>query len=414
MNLFLIILSIAAAAAAGYVTGVLRTRSALSAEVEKARTAETAANTRLEAERAHTADSLRTQVEALRREFRATAAETAIAEGRQLRTEHLHALDALLTPLGRSIESFREQFLKGNADMGRHVADLVERTTVMGREAEELARALRGNSKLQGNWGEAVLGNLLDAAGLTEGRDYETQARTRDEEGHGLIPDVIVHLPGGRNVIIDSKVSLTAYTAYTAAGNDEERAACLREHVASVRRHIRELGDKHYDRYVENAIGHVLMFVPGEAAYVTAVAAAPELGTEAYARRVILLSPANLLMALQLAHNLWQTDRQSRSVGEIYASAEQLYRKFCGFARNFQQVGRNIRQLADNYERAEKQLTTGRGNIVSQLEGWKKKGLSPATDIPDDLKAGCDDAESPENDETATDEERDATEMERA
>lgn len=399
MNILLILLSIAAAAAAGYAAGTLRARSALSAETEKARAAEAAANARLEAERTHAAENLRAQAEALRREFRATAAETAIAEGRQLRAEHLNALDALLTPLGRSIETFREQFLKGNADMNRHVGDLVERTTAMGREAEELARALRGNSKLQGNWGEAVLGNLLEAAGLTEGRDYVTQARTRDEDGRELIPDVIVRLPGGRSVVVDSKVSLTAYTAYASAEDPDERERWLREHVASVRRHVRELGEKHYDKVVPDGIGHVLMFIPGEAAYVTAVSAAPELGTEAYARRVILLSPANLLMALQLAHNLWQSDRQRRSVGEIYASAEQLYKKFTLFARNFVQIGRGVHQLAETYERAERQLSTGRGNIVAQLEGWKKKGLSPATDIPAALKAGNDAAA--DSDETA-------------
>lgn len=386
MDFLLILLSIATAAAAGYAVGTLRARSALSAEAEKARTAEAAAQARLEAERAHAAETLRTQVEALRREFRATATETARAEGLQLRTEHLHSLEALLAPLERDIATFREQFLKGQADMNRHVGDLMAQTTAMGREAGELAQALRGNSKVQGNWGEAVLGNLLEAAGLSEGRDYEMQARTRDEEGRERIPDVVVHLPDGKRVIIDSKVSLTAFTAYASCGDAAERDRLLREHVSSVRRHVRELADKHYDKVVPDSIGHVLMFVPGEAAYVSAVTADPSLATEAYSRRVIVLSPANLLTALQLVYNLWQSERQSRSVGEIYASAERLYRKFALFAQSFTQIGRGLHQLSETYERAERQLTTGRGNIVSQLEGWKKKGLSPSTDIPETLK----------------------------
>ena len=269
--------------------------------------------------------------------------------------------------------------------MDRYVRDLMEQTTAMGREAEELARALRSDSKKQGNWGEMILGNLLQASGLTEGRDYVVQAGTEDGEGRRLIPDVVVNLPGNRAVIVDSKVSLTAFTAYVAADDAEEQKRMLREHVASVRRHVKELSQKRYDKVVKNSIGYVLMFIPGEAPYVAAVSADERLTADAYAQRVILLNPTNLLMALQLAYNLWQSEMQSRSVGEIYTSAERLYKKFTLFAQNFVQIGRGIRQLSDVYERSEKQLTTGRGNIISQLEGWKKKGLTPPADIPDAL-----------------------------
>ena len=383
--LILSVFLIVAAAIGGYAFGVLLTQRRFAARLEQSRMAEAAANARFEAERSHAAEALRTQAAALRQEFRAMATDLAQTEGRSLRTEHLRSLDALLKPLGRDLENFREQFIKGHAAMDRYVRDLMEQTTAMGREAEELARALRSDSKKQGNWGEMILGNLLQASGLTEGRDYVVQAGTEDGEGRRLIPDVVVNLPGNRAVIVDSKVSLTAFTAYVEADDAEEQKRMLREHVASVRRHVKELSQKRYDKVVKNSIGYVLMFIPGEAPYVAAVSADERLTADAYAQRVILLNPTNLLMALQLAYNLWQSEMQSRSVGEIYTSAERLYKKFTLFAQNFVQIGRGIRQLSDVYERSEKQLTTGRGNIISQLEGWKKKGLTPPADIPDAL-----------------------------
>ena len=211
-----------------------------------------------------------------------------------------------------------------------------------------------------------------------------------DGRGSVAIPDVVVHLPENRNVIIDSKVSLKAFTDYVAADDALEQDRLLKEHVRSVRAHIKELGAKNYDRLVPDSIGYVLMFIPGEAAYVAAVTAAPTLPTEAYAQHVILINPTNLLMALQLAYNLWQSELQSRSVSEIYASAEKLYKKFSTFAQNFVKIGNSIDQLHRTYDEAQRQLSTGRGNIVSQLEGWKKKGLTPSSSIPDELTAESD------------------------
>lgn len=391
MNAILVLLLCAAVGVAGYVVGLLRARRALGGAVEQARRDAAAAEARLDAERRHAAEARDAQAQALRSEFRAVARDLAQTEGQTLRAEHLHLLEAQLGPLGKSIESFREQFVAGHAAMDRYVKDLMERAEAVGREAGELAQALRGNNKLQGNWGEAVLGNLLDAAGLTRGRDYDVQYQTHDDAGRRLIPDVVVRLPGGRAVIVDSKVSLTAYVQYATAEAPAEQERQLREHVASVRRHIKELSQKDYGAVVPGSIGYVLMFIPGEAPYAAALAAAPQLPAEAYADRVILVNPTNLLMALQLAHNLWQSDLQRRSVGEIYASAEKLYKKFALFAQNFVQMGRSVRQLSELYDKAERQLHTGRGNIVSQLEGWKKKGLTPGTDIPEALRTADDD-----------------------
>ncbi len=348
------------------------------------------AQAELKALRQHTEETMRMQANALRSEFKAMSADMIRTQGSALRQEHVQSLEALLKPLGRDIESFRSQFLKGNADLDAYIKSLERQTTSLGREAEELARALKGNTKLQGNWGEAVLANLLSASGLTEGRDYTLQSRQTGEKGETLIPDVVVHLPEDRNVVIDSKVSLTAYTEFCASDDALQQEQLLKDHVRSVRQHIKELSQKDYAKHVPGSIGYVLMFIPSESAYVAALNAEPLLPSEAYARHVILINPTNLLMALQLAYNLWQSELQSRSVSEIYSSAEKLYKKFSLFAQNFLKIGNSIDQLHRTYDDAQRQLSTGRGNIVSQLEGWKKKGLTPSSSIPDKMLADAD------------------------
>ena len=192
-------------------------------------------------------------------------------------------------------------------------------------------------------------------------------------------------------MVTDSKVSLTAFTDYANATDEAERAAALKRHVASVRAHVKELSAKDYASAVEGAIGYVLMFIPNEAAYIAAVTADARLTADAYRAHVILLNPTNLLMALQLAYNLWQSELQGRSVREIYDAADRLYKKFCGFADNFVRIGRGIDQLNQTYVRADKQLTSGRGSIVAQLEGWKKKGLTPSAELPPRLRPEEDD-----------------------
>lgn len=375
------ILFVILALVAGFALGTLvMQRQAVSAKAQ------------LEAEKQHSAEvlrnqaeSMRQQTEALRLEFKAMSADMIRTQGEALRTEHIHSLEGLLRPLGNDIADFRNQFVKGHASLDGYIKALVEQTQSLGHEAEELAKALKGNTKLQGNWGEAVLGNLLSASGLTEGRDYELQYYTKDGDSGVLIPDVVVHLPGKRNLIIDSKVSLKAFTEYVAAEDSAEQERLLKEHVSSVKKHIKELADKNYAKKVKGSIGYVLMFIPGEAPYVAAVTAEPTLSSDAYAKQVILINPTNLLMALQLAYNLWQSEQQSRSVNEIYTSAEKLYRKFSLFAQNFLKIGKSLSQAQVAFDDAQRQLSTGRGNVVSQLESWKKKGLNPSTQIPQEL-----------------------------
>ena len=315
----------------------------------------------------------------LRSDLKDVAADLVRRESTDLRRLHRDTLLELLDPLDRDLKDFHERMVSGNSELKANIQNLVSQTQTVGRQAEELTRALQGNSKIQGNWGEGILKNVLAASGLEAGRDYDVQVHLPD----GLIPDVVVHLPEGRNLVVDSKVSLTAFVAYANASGDEECHRLLRRHLDSVRTHVNELSAKHYEKRVEGAVGYVLMFIPHEAAYVAAVTADDSLSAEAYRKHVIIVNPTNLLMALQLAENLWQSERQKKNVEEIYRSAERLYRKFVLFAESFRRIGQGIVGLQSTYDRALGQLSEGKGNIIHQLEDWRQKGLSTSEKIPE-------------------------------
>ncbi len=318
----------------------------------------------------------------LRRELRTMTAELAQRQGAELRAQHAEGLTAMLNPLKESISQFKDQFVRTTSATETHIKQLSEQSHALGREAEALAKALRGNTKLQGNWGEQILERLLEASGLTRGRDYEVQVQETNEEGGRIIPDVVVHLPEGRDIVIDSKVSLTAFSGLTLTDDPTEMARLRKEHLRSVFAHVKELSEKSYHRLLPNAVGYVLMFIPHEAAYLTALEEDPELLTKAYRQEVIIINPSNLFMALQLAYNLWQAERQNQSVADIYASAERLHRKFASFADNFVRIGTSINRLQTAYEEAQKQLTSGKGNILHQLKSWETKGFKPTRELP--------------------------------
>lgn len=392
MILFYLFIVALLALATGYALGILYARSRIERQTkevkdegEKLRMEVVALKTRLEAERDKNEQLREMEHETLRQEIKTMGEELARRQSDSLRATNREQMETLLGPLGKDIQAFKESFTVGRASMDVHIKTLMERTMEIGREANELTRALRSDSKKQGNWGEAILNNILEVSGLRKGHDFFVQGQETDEDGKRLIPDVVVYFPSDRKVIVDSKVSLTAFTNYVAADEPADQARYLKDHVLSVRKHVKELSEKKYDKVVSGAIGYVLLFIPNEAAYIAAVENDPSLATDAYARHVIILNPTNLLMALQLAYNLWQSEKQSQSVQEIYESADKLYTKFTIFARSFNQIGSSIKQLGDTFEKAEKQLCTGRGNIIRQLENWKEKGLNTKAEIPDSL-----------------------------
>ena len=261
------------------------------------------------------------------------------------------------------------------------VSILKEQTSKIGSDAANLTKALKGDSKMQGDWGEMVLETILENSGLRKDEEFFIQENTKDENGKNFRPDVIVRFPEGRSVVIDSKVSLTAYTDALAAGNDEERERLMKAHALSVRKHIDELAEKDYSKLVDDAIGFVLMFIPNETSYIAAMKQQPDLSRYAYQKKIIIISPSNLLMALQLAYNLWQYDRQNKNVEKIVKTAADLYDKVATFEDTFLGIGDLITRLSGTFDKARKQLYDGSGNVMRRVESLKELGVTPKKQI---------------------------------
>ena len=261
------------------------------------------------------------------------------------------------------------------------VSSLKEQTSKIGSDAANLTKALKGDSKMQGDWGEMVLETILENSGLRKDEEFFIQENTKDENGKNFRPDVIVRFPEGRSVVIDSKVSLTAYTDALAAGSDEERERLMKAHALSVRKHIDELAEKDYSKLVDDAIGFVLMFIPNETSYIAAMKQQPDLSRYAYQKKIIIISPSNLLMALQLAYNLWQYDRQNKNVEKIVKTAADLYDKVATFEDTFQGIGDLITRLSGTFDKARKQLYDGSGNVMRRVESLKGLGVTPKKQI---------------------------------
>ena len=254
-------------------------------------------------------------------------------------------------------------------------------TEKIGSDAANLTKALKGDSKMQGDWGEMVLETILENSGLRKDEEFFIQENTKDEEGKNYRPDVIVRFPEGRSVVIDSKVSLTAYSDALAAEDEAEQERLMKAHALSVRKHIDELAAKDYSKLVDDAIGFVLMFIPNETSYIAAMKQQPDLSRYAYQKKIIIISPSNLLMALQLAYNLWQYDRQNKNVEKIVKTAADLYDKVAGFEDTFMSVGDLITRLSGTFDKAKKQLYDGTGNVMRRVESLKGLGVTPKKQI---------------------------------
>lgn len=306
----------------------------------------------------------------------------------QLKQSSVEQFGHVLQPLKEQLEVLRKSVHDTNAgnatarsSIETLVKQLMERADGISKDASNLTRALKGDSKMQGDWGEMMLSRLLESSGLRPGEEFATQLSFKDKKGNVFRPDVVVNLPENRTIIIDSKVSLTAYARWVELEADDnapaERAAALKAHVESVRKHIVELADKDYVSIVPGSIGHVLMFMPNESAYIAAVQAQPELVREAYTRGVLLISPTNLLMALQLAYNLWQKERQSRNVQNIINRAESLYKKCVTVNNGMEKIKRAIDMLSNSYKQVEGQFKSGRGSLCRQIDQLCEFGVTP-------------------------------------
>jgi len=300
-------------------------------------------------------------------------------------------LDRLLKPLGENIQQFQKQVQevyekesKERFSLGNEVKNLRELNQTISQEAKNLTEALKGQAKTQGNWGEMILESILEKSGLVKGREYSVQESIKDSDGKRFQPDVILSYPDNRKVIIDSKVSLVAYERYSASKNKEEQDVALVEHIRSIRNHIDSLSSKSYQDLV-GSLDSVMMFIPIEPAYMVVMEADSELWNYAYSRRVLLISPTNLIAALKLIYNLWQHEFQNRNAIEIANRGGLLYDKFVGFIENLTSVGENIHKAHISYENALSQLKDGKGNLISQAKQLKDMGVKAKKTIPSEL-----------------------------
>ncbi len=316
-------------------------------------------------------------------------------------------LDTLLRPLTDNLKDFRarvEQVCNDGAkerfSLAERIKELVELNKRLGEDADNLARALKGDAKVQGDWGEMLLERLLQASGLVEGEHYVRQEFLRDERGAVLTgeesgqrmqPDVVVRFPDDKEMIIDSKVSLTAYAAYAAAVDRTARDAALKAHLRSVRAHVDELSRKDYSRYDSKAPDFVMMFVPVEGAYLLAIQNDERLWEYAYNKKVVLMSPTNLISALRLSLDLWRREDQVKNVEAIVRRGTALYEKVASFADTFLSVGDKLAAARQSYDKALGQLTEGNGSVIRQTELLGKMGLNPKKRISPRLQAHGDD-----------------------
>ena len=315
--------------------------------------------------------------------------------------QNKEALEVTLSPLRRDIGDFRKQvesaYDKENADRNKLVGQLSElqkQTMQVSADAVSLANALRGDNKAQGNWGEFILEKLLEDSGLSKGREYDTQVALKDESGKRRNPDVIIHLPEGRDIVIDAKVSLVDYERYFHAEDDETKKQCLRQHLSSLRAHIKGLSHKDYENLEGvNSLDFVLIFVPVEAAFMLALDQDPEMMRDAYDRGIILVSPSTLMVTLRTIKNLWRYADQSRNAQIIADKAGGLYDQFVRYIESLDEVGKHISKSQEAWDTAHKRLSTGKGNLVRRTEELKKLGAKAKKSLPE--SAGLDAFDTP-------------------
>lgn len=348
-------------------------------------------------------ESLKQEMQRMTIEQQKVAAEQLAAKQSALQENNRLQMDELLKPIKEQFADFKKSVEESKTqnevnkkelqntfeatmklfqqEQQQAVLNLKEQTEKIGSDAANLTKALKGDSKMQGDWGEMVLETILENSGLRKDEEFFIQENTKDEEGKNYRPDVIVRFPEGRSVVIDSKVSLTAYSDALAAEDEAEQERLMKAHALSVRKHIDELAAKDYSKLVDDAIGFVLMFIPNETSYIAAMKQQPDLSRYAYQKKIIIISPSNLLMALQLAYNLWQYDRQNKNVEKIVKTAADLYDKVAGFEDTFMSVGDLITRLSGTFDKAKKQLYDGTGNVMRRVESLKGLGVTPKKQI---------------------------------
>ena len=299
----------------------------------------------------------------------------------------------ILKPLKEKITDFEKKVneaydveLRDKISLREEVRKLFDLNKKISEEANNLTKALKGDSKKQGNWGEVVLERILERSGLTKGSEYETQVSTINEEGRRIQPDVVVYLPDKKHVIIDSKVSLVAYENYVNATTEEHRHQYLKEHILSIRNHIKELSDKGYQLAAGfNSPDFVLMFIPVESSFGIAVQSDQQIFNDAWDNRIVIVSPSTLLATLKTVSSIWKQENQTKNAIEIAKQSGALYDKFVGFVMDLKKIGDNITRTQGSYHDALNKISTGTGNLISRAENIRKLGAKATKHLPEEF-----------------------------
>ncbi len=351
---------------------------------------------RLESDKAHLTenlDKLQADRDSMKQEFARLSSEALETQAGKLAQSQQDRLGLILNPLRDKIREFEQkvdlayqQESRERFALKKEIEQLAALNQVMGEEARNLTRALKGDAKAQGNWGEVILGRVLELSGLREGAEFTVQAKEfdlRDPDGRRLQPDVIVHLPEGRHLVVDAKVSLTAYERMVSAENEAERNLHLRQHLESVKTHIQQLSQKNYAQLPGlNSPDFVFLFLAIEPAFSLAIQHEPELFAFAWDRRILLVSPATLLATLKTVASVWKLEHQNRNSQEIARQGGLLYDKLVSMVEEFQQLGKTLHKADETYQLVMRRLHMGRGNLVSRAERLRELGIAPQKGLP--------------------------------
>ncbi|MFZ3017818.1 MAG: DNA recombination protein RmuC [Gallionella sp.] len=371
-------------------------RDQLTAERQRLSTQVAELNTLLEAERSQSVEKLQLLQNAeaqLTDRFKTLAGEILEDKTKRFTEQNQTNLNQLLEPLKVKITEFQgkveEVYVQEGKDrsaLAEQVKQLVTLNNQLSKDAHNLTSALKGQAKAQGNWGELILERVLEASGLRKGFEYDVQESHTRADGTRAQPDVVVHLPEDRHLIVDAKVSLTAYEEHANAETDQQREAALKRHLESVRAHIKELSEKNYQQlYGLKSLDFVLMFIPVEPAFMLAISHDSELWQDAWKKNVLLVSPSTLLFVVRTVAHLWRQEQQNRNAQDIASRGAELYDKLVGFVDDLENLGAKLQQAQKAYDGAYGKFAGGRGNVIRQAEMLKELGVKPTKQLPQKL-----------------------------
>ena len=357
---------------------------------------------RLGAERSQSQEKLALLLEAketLSNQFKSLASDILEEKSQRFAQQNQASLGLLLDPLKNRLQEFQgkvELFYdtegKERSALGQQVSHLMQLNKTLSDDAKNLTMALKGSAKSQGNWGELILERVLEASGLRKGVEYDVQESRSREDGSRAQPDVVIHLPQDRHLVVDAKVSLVAYEEHGSTDDDALRRAALRRHSDSVRSHIRGLSEKNYQAlYGLKSLDFVLMFVPIEPAFMLSVSQDNQLFMDAWNKNVLLVSPSTLLFVVRTVAHLWHQEAQSRNAQDIAKRGAELYDRLCAFVADLEKVGERLRMAQDAYSDAFSKLSSNKGNVIRQAQMLKELGVKPTKSLPSGLVEGAGD-----------------------